>query len=81
MTEQDNLHTRVALLEQTSKTVETRLTNIDKNIEKINEKLDDKYVTRDDFYFWRNVLVTMVSSALLMSFGLLLEILFKTHLA
>lgn len=75
----DSPETQIALLQADVSRAKEDINDIKATTRRIEDKLDNRYVSKDDFLFWRNALVGMVSAALVMSFGLLLDLLFKIN--
>lgn len=79
--------TKIAVLETEVKNLVASVDEMKGDVKEIKDKLDDKYATKeelgslkDDFNFWRNILVACVSTALVLSLTTLIAILFKVKL-
>ena len=69
--------TEIALLKQGFAHISEGFDEMKSDIKEIKEKLDDKYVTKEDFTFWRNVIVACISTTFVLAVTALIEVALK----
>lgn len=57
MSEQSQ-ETQIAVLQEKVGNLERIAASMDEKLGRIEDKLDDTYVKKDDFLFWRNILIS-----------------------
>ena len=67
--------TQIAVLQEKVNNLDGIVREVKKVTERIENKLDDTYVKKDDFIFWRNILISGI--LLTLAIGLVLNLLKK----
>lgn len=69
--------TKVAVLEEKIQNLINLVGEMKDDLKEVKSSLSEKYVTREDFNFWRNIIVSLVSAALILSVGTVISLLTK----
>lgn len=59
--------TQIAVLQEKVSNLEKLVTEMRDSLDRIETKLDDTYVKKDDFLFWRNILISGIILTIFLS--------------